>query len=130
LPSPTLPDNLIAVAWDDLKPGVGGTVYVENFAQCPYNPLATTVDACFIAQYTNYVHADGSPAGTFEVILFRTGSILMQYADVDAPDAGTGIEGPLGLSGLNYDPRWRTNWRSASLTLANGWIASPPRCRG
>ncbi len=104
LPSPTLPDNLIAVAWDDLKPGVGGTVYVENFAQCPYNPLATTVDACFIAQYTNYVHADGSPAGTFEVILFRTGSILMQYADVDAPDAGTGIEGPLGLSGLNYDP--------------------------
>jgi len=102
LPDPTLPNNLIAVAWDDLKPGVGGTVHVESFGQCPYNPVATTVDACFIAQYTNFVHADDTPAGTFEVILFHTGSILMQYAEVDAPDATTGIEAPLGLDGLDY----------------------------
>ena len=104
LPDPTLPNNLIAAAWDDLKPGVGGMVYVQSFGQCPYNPYPDTVDACFIVQYDNFVHADDSPAGTWEVILFRSGSILMQYAEVDAPAATTGIEGPLGLAGLNYDP--------------------------
>ncbi|MEJ5308968.1 MAG: carboxypeptidase regulatory-like domain-containing protein [Anaerolineae bacterium] len=101
LPNPTLPNNLIAAAWDDLVPG---TVYVQSFAQCPYNPAATTVDACFIVQYTDFTHKDGTPAGTWEVILFRTGSILMQYAEVNAPDATTGIEGPLGLDGLTYGP--------------------------
>ncbi len=104
LPDPTLPNNIIAVAWDDLKPGANGMVYVESFGQCPYNPYPATVDACFIAQYDNFVHADGSPAGTWEVILFHSGSILMQYAEVDAPDATTGIEGPLGLAGLTYGP--------------------------
>jgi uncharacterized repeat protein (TIGR01451 family) len=62
------------------------------------------VDACFIVQYDDFSHADGSPAGTWQVILFRTGSILMQFAEVDAPNATTGIEGPLGLAGLNYGP--------------------------
>ncbi len=104
LPDPTLPNNLIAAAWDDLKPGVGGMAYVESFAQCPYNPYLDTVDACFIVQYDNFVHADNNPAGTWEVILFRTGSILLQYATVDAPDATTGIEAQLGLIGLNYGP--------------------------
>jgi len=101
LPNPTLPNNLIAAAWADLVPG---TVYYQSFAQCPYNPAGTTVDACFIVQYTNFTHKDGSPAGTWEVILFRSGSILMQYADVNAPNATTGIEGPLGLDGLTYGP--------------------------
>jgi len=101
LPSPTLPNNLIAVAWDDLLPG---TVYVQNFPQCPYNPAGTAVDACFIVQYDDFTHAGGAPAGTFQAILFRSGSILMQYETVDAPDASTGIEDALGIVGLNYGP--------------------------
>ncbi|MBN2002566.1 MAG: carboxypeptidase regulatory-like domain-containing protein [Anaerolineae bacterium] len=109
LPSPTLPDNLIAVAWDHLSLGATGAVYAQSFAQCPYNPDGTSVDACFIVQYDNVVHADGTPAGTFEVILFRTGSILMQYEDVAAPQATTGLEAPLGLDGLNYAPALADN---------------------
>jgi len=101
LPDPTLPNNLIAVAWDDLKPG---TVYYQSFAQCPYNPARTTVDACFVVQYSDFKHADDTPAGTWEVILFRSGSILTQYAEVDAPNATTGIENKLGLVGLTYMP--------------------------
>ncbi|MBN1966048.1 MAG: DUF11 domain-containing protein, partial [Anaerolineae bacterium] len=101
LPNPTLPNNLIAVAWDDLAPG---TAYVQSFAQCPYNPAGTAVDACFIVQYDDFTHADSSPAGTFQAILFRSGSILMQYETVDAPDASTGIEDSLGIVGLNYGP--------------------------
>ncbi len=101
LPNPTLPNNLIAAAWADLVPG---TVYYQSFAQCPYNPAGTTVDACFIVQYTNFAHKNGSPAGTWEVILFRSGSILLQYADVNAPTATTGIENLLGLDGLTYGP--------------------------
>ncbi len=101
LPNPTLPNNLIAAAWADLVPGV---VHYQSFAQCPYNPSGTAVDACFIVQYSAFTHKDGSPAGTWEVILFRSGSILMQYAEVDAPDATTGIENQLGLVGLTYMP--------------------------
>ncbi len=101
LPDPTLPNNLIAAAWDNLVPG---TVYVQSFAQCPYNPYPNTVDACFIVQYDDFSHAGGAPAGTWEVILFRTGSILLQYEDVSAPNATTGIEDRLGLIGLNYGP--------------------------
>ena len=101
LPDPTLPNNLIAAAWDDLEPG---TVYYQSFAQCPYSPDPNTVGACFIVQYDDFTHTDGDLAGTWEVILFRSGSILMQYADVDAPDAATGIENQLGNVGLNYGP--------------------------
>ncbi len=104
LPDPTLPNNLIAAAWDDLAPGANGTVYVQSFDQCPYNPAGVTMDACFIVQYDNFVHADGAPAGTWEVILFRTGSVLMQYESIVAPDATTGLEAPYGLDGLNYAP--------------------------
>ncbi len=101
LPNPTLPNNLIAAAWYDLVPG---TVYYQSFAQCPYNPAGTAVDACFIVQYTDFTHKNGSPAGTWEVILFRSGSILLQYADVNAPAATTGIENLLGIDGLTYTP--------------------------
>jgi len=101
LPDPTLPNNLIAATWDNLVPG---TVYVQSFAQCPYNPYPNTVDACFIVQYDDFSHAGGAPAGTWEVILFRTGSILLQYEDVSAPNATTGIEDRFGLIGLNYGP--------------------------
>jgi len=101
LPDPTLPNNLIAAAWDDLVPG---DVYVQSFAQCPYNPDPNTVDACFIVQYDDFTHPGGAPAGTWEVILFRSGSILMQFAEVDAPGATTGIENQFGNIGLNYGP--------------------------
>ncbi|NBD34654.1 MAG: DUF11 domain-containing protein, partial [Chloroflexi bacterium] len=101
LPDPTLPNNLISAAWDDLKPG---SVYVESFAQCPYNPNPDTVDACFIVQYEDFTHSDDSPAGTWEVILFHSGSILMQYAEADVPGATTGIENQFGNVGLNYGP--------------------------
>jgi len=101
LPDPTLPNNLIAAAWDNLVPG---TVYVQSFAQCPYNPSPTTLEGCFIVQYDDFSHAGGAPAGTWEVILFHSGNILLQYEDVSAPNATTGIEDRLGLIGLTYGP--------------------------
>jgi len=101
LPDPTLPNNLIAAAWDNLVPG---TVYVQSFAQCPYNPSPTTLEGCFIVQYDDFSHAGGAPAGTWEVILFHSGNILLQYENVSAPHATTGIEDRLGLIGLNYGP--------------------------
>ncbi len=104
LPDPTLPNNLIAAMWDDLAPGAAGKIYYQSFGECPYNPWAGTSDACLIVQYDGYEHADGDMAGTFEVILFHTGSILMQFAEADAPDATTGIENRLGLDGLSYGP--------------------------
>jgi len=104
LPDPTLPNNLIAIAWDDLAPGANGVAYTQSFAQCPYNPSGEMMDACFIVQYDNFIHADGTPAGTFEAILFRSGNVLMQYETMVAPAATTGLEAPYGLDGLTYTP--------------------------
>lgn len=126
LPDPTLPNNLIAATWDNLVPG---TVYVQKLAQCPYN-YPNTVDACFIVQYDDFSHAGGAPAGTWEVILFRTGSILLQYEDVSAPNATTGIEDRLGLIGLNYGPTLADEL-AICFAYPGEWLAaSPRRCRG
>ncbi len=101
IPDPALPNNIIASMWSDLQPG---TVYYQFFDDCPYNQGVSS-SACFVVQYDGFEFADGSQAGTWEVILFRTGNILMQFADVgDTHGVGTGIEDELGLDGLNYVP--------------------------
>ena len=71
LPSPNAPENLVAAFWDDLvvNPAAGGQVYVAH------GP-----DRCVI-QWNNVMkHSEQSgPHFTFEVILFRNGSIVTQY---------------------------------------------------
>ncbi len=100
MPNPALPNNLIAAMWSDLKPG---TVYYETFDNCPYSTLPSALDACLVVQYDGFTWPDGSDAGTWQVILFRSGNILMQFANVNgAQDVTTGIEDALGIVGLEY----------------------------
>jgi hypothetical protein len=107
LPDPTFPNNIIAAMWDDLAPGAAGMVYYQSFATCPYNPNGDMMASCLVVQYDDYEYAGGGMAGTFQVILLRGGSILIQFADAgDVMGAGstTGIEDGLGLVGLTYTP--------------------------
>ncbi len=104
MPDPTLPNNIIASVWDDLVAGANGAIYYHSFDVCPYNPYGNTMDACLVVQYEDYELKGAGLAGTWEVILFRSGSILMQFAEANAPDATTGIENALGTDGLNYAP--------------------------
>ncbi|RLD98804.1 MAG: hypothetical protein DRI92_03340, partial [Aquificota bacterium] len=103
IPDPALPNNIIASMWSDLRPGANGEVYYQTFNDCPYNQGVAS-DACLVVQYDDYEYADGSLAGTWQVILYRTGNILMQFEDVTAVGVATGIEDQLGIVGLNYVP--------------------------
>ncbi|MGD1842071.1 MAG: choice-of-anchor D domain-containing protein [Thermonemataceae bacterium] len=97
IPSNVNPDLFIAPLWDDLEPDNGGGVFYQATADY------------FIVQY-EAVPGFGFPPlfpvpdpVTFQVILFPDGSIKMQYENVNSTIAtsGTvGLEGPLGLSGL------------------------------
>jgi hypothetical protein len=103
LPSTNSPHNLIAALWDDLDPGnTGDLAYYQAFASCPYGS-----GACAVVQYRGYHHypGGGTIAGTFEVILFDGGSILIQFQDAGAEEGSgstTGIENATGTDGLNY----------------------------
>ena len=100
MPSPALPNNIIAVMWDDLMPGPEGEIYIRAFGRCPYGN-----GACLVVQYDNLIHADGKSAGVWQAILFRTGSILLQYAsagELAGASSTTGIENFFGADGLLY----------------------------
>jgi hypothetical protein len=92
LPNPIVPNNLIALFWDDLNPSSGGSVY--------YGQSGTN----WVCQFED-VREYGS-AGTIkaQVVLSESGEILLQYADlgnaIDLNGESIGIENQDGSTGL------------------------------
>src|SRR5690606_16232782 len=97
IPDEANPNLFIAAMWSDLEPQDGDGVFVQGN------------EDYFIVQYEN-VPGWGFPPFleipapvSFQVILFPDGSIKIQYKNVDSTLRTTstvGLEGPLGLSGL------------------------------
>jgi hypothetical protein len=102
-PNSGTPNDIIALLWDDLDPGdTSDPLYYETFADCPYG-----AGACLVVQYDNYHHypGGGTLAGTFEAILFESGSVLLQFQDAGGETGAsstTGIENVAGDDGLTY----------------------------
>jgi hypothetical protein len=95
LPNEAVPNNLIALFWDDLDP-VEGAGQVLSLVDAENNR--------FIIQY-NLVEAypGGGPAMSFQVILYESGQITLQYLDIDEADnitATVGIENSTGMLGI------------------------------
>src|SRR5690606_2316294 len=97
IPDEANPNLLIAAMWSDLEPQDGDGVYVQGN------------EDYFIVQFENVPGWGFEPIipvpapVSFQVILFPDGSIKMQYQNVDSTLRTTstvGLEGPLGLSGL------------------------------
>lgn len=115
IPNPAEPNFLIAALWDDLQPQNGEGVFYES-----------TEDA-FIVQY-EAVPGFGFPPFlpipapvSFQVILFKDGSIKMQYENVDssiATSSTVGLEGPDGTSGLQvvFNAEYLTNELAITFT--------------
>jgi len=81
LPSGGEPQAVIAPFWDDLNPGVGGTVHVQAFADR------------FVVQWTGVPHFSNSGSYTFQVILHADNSIEFQYGAMgEVTSATVGIE--------------------------------------
>jgi uncharacterized repeat protein (TIGR01451 family) len=121
LPNVLTPNNIIALMWDDL---VGGMAYAYTFDMCPY-----ASGQCMVVQYEGFTHIGGADAGTWQVILFRTGNILVQFEDA-GDNAGasstTGIENQYGTDGINYAAN--TSVLEDSLTVCFAYPGNSEDC--
>lgn len=91
IPDAAEPNGILAAYWDDLNVNADGVVYYKSE---PENDR-------FIVQYDRVFRLATGTRVTFQVILYRDGSILFQYADVPESDQCTvGIENPAGDDGL------------------------------
>ena len=107
LPNSSLPNNTIALHWDDLDPGdTGDLVYYQSFASCPVGS-----GQCLVVLYDDFCHYPGgatcASAGTFEAILYDDGAVRVQFLDAGAElgsGSTTGIEGGNAVAdhGLTY----------------------------
>lgn len=96
-------ESLIAVFWDDLKPGQGAPVFYKVEGQAPQRRL--------IVQWNKVRHYSASnETGTFQLILHEQGGlIVMQYLDVTigSSDVRGGRSATVGIqesvtSGVQY----------------------------
>jgi len=90
------PDNFIAAIWDDLHPGMGGTVTY----------LADAANQRFIVEFSQVPPYGGGETFTFQFILDASGVITVNYLDINENDvawAGAGIENSTGTIGLQYN---------------------------
>ncbi|MEM6327563.1 MAG: M36 family metallopeptidase, partial [Bacteroidota bacterium] len=95
IPSTGVPDNFVAVFWDDLNPLDGGAIYAQDLG-----------DGRFVIQWDGIPHYNSGGTATISVqaILSRSGEIVLQYEEINLDGAGTshtvGIENASGTDGL------------------------------
>ncbi|UCE42956.1 MAG: VCBS repeat-containing protein [Candidatus Aminicenantes bacterium] len=105
IPEPaTVPDSMVAVAWDNWDLTPYGGIYYDVVGTAPNRILAV--------EWRGVPHAGSvlPDAFTFEVVLYETSNdIRLQYADVEqgsyydgAKRATIGVEHPTGLQGELY----------------------------
>jgi PKD repeat protein len=108
LPSPSIPNNAIYAMWDDLAPtgGSNGNVYVK------------AVDAdTFVIEWYAVAQFGTTISQTFEIVLRRDNSILLQYHTVsDTSSATVGVENLAGTAAQQF----RCN--GAGLPLTNSLV--------
>jgi hypothetical protein len=94
LPSTAIPNNMIAVLWDDYNvTGAGQTDYIMLG-----DPNTGT--ARFIAQWTTVPQYSGTDANTFQAILYQeTGCIELRYGAYATTDFHAGVENSTGTVG-------------------------------
>jgi hypothetical protein len=95
IPTAAVPNNLIAMLWDDLSPQNRGTVYYYH----------DTVNDRFVVSFSNVPFFSRGGDLYFEAILYPNGRILFEYATIDGGTRGLseltiGIENSTGTDGL------------------------------
>ena len=127
------PSPMIAAFWDDLMTGSGGYVYyyeADDYIVVQWDNMRTCGDLTGGWYASN---CSGGPRQTFEIILYSTNEIKIQYQDFNNssdgnyPNGGTpshgcystvGIESHLGESGLEYT--FNNSYAEAAAELGDG----------
>lgn len=103
LPTTALPNNIIAPFWDDLNPGVGGTIYSLLEGTAPDRRLTIA--------WVGVPHYGLGGAITFEATLYEgSNEIIFQYQDMSfeypgydyGGSATIGLENPDGTDAMLY----------------------------
>jgi hypothetical protein len=100
MPDSALPNNMIAMWWDDLDPRKGGQIYY-------YSDIANERFIISFNGIPNYYSTTGTGSLTFQAILHTNGRIILQYGTMDPGvdsdslhGATIGIENSVGDDGL------------------------------
>ncbi|HEY3404802.1 MAG TPA: PKD-like domain-containing protein [Ohtaekwangia sp.] len=120
LPNAVDPDNIIAFAWDDLNPALGGTIDYFTTGSAPYRK--------FIVNFTNIRRVTSLTTVTIQVQLHESTNIIELHStnvDFSANFATQGIEGPDTGTTVAYVVPGRN---LASFTAVNDFKAFVPTC--
>ncbi|HEY3296999.1 MAG TPA: T9SS type A sorting domain-containing protein [bacterium] len=96
IPNPLEPNTAVYAFWDDLITNISGTIYY----------YADAANQRFIVSWVDVPHYGMGGPNTFQVILYDSGTVVLQYADLfDATSCTIGIENQTGTSALQlcYD---------------------------
>ena len=117
VPNALAPQNFIAFAWNDLNPGVGGTMSYKQAGTAPNRILIINFDAV--------PHFSGTPNITSQIILYETSNII-EIHSTDISSNGTnhtmGIENATGTAGFSVPGRNSADWG----TITNDYVAFIP----
>jgi len=101
IPNTNTPNDIIALFWDDLDPGDGGTV--------SYFDATVNGQNCMVVEFNQVIHCCSAPNETVsgQIIMCEDGSVTINCIDCQADNgtdtATSGIENIDGTSG-SFDP--------------------------
>ncbi|MBL4733737.1 MAG: gliding motility-associated C-terminal domain-containing protein [Flavobacteriales bacterium] len=120
IPDNQQPNNLIAFAWNDLDPSVGGTV--------EYFTAGTTPNQILVMTFTNVPHRNG-PLITSQVLLYE-GSDVIEIHTTDMPQDGSlhtmGIENASGSGAFAVLGRNASIWSASNECMRFTPLTPPP----
>jgi hypothetical protein len=127
IPSIGVPNNMVAMWWDDLDPRHGGAVYY-------YHDAANERFIVSFDSIPNYYSTTGTGALTFQAMLYSNGLIVLQYKEMDPGSdysglagATIGIENSAGDDGLEVC--FNAEYVHAELAIqlkAASWLSVDP----
>jgi len=127
IPYDQVPNNMLAVWWDDLDPRTVGDIYY-------YHDAANERFIVSFVEFRNYGSGGGTGALSFQAILHPDGKIILQYGVMDPGSdaaglagATIGIENAVGLDGLTvvYDAPYMHHYLAVQL-MAASWLSVTP----
>jgi len=120
IPNPSLPNNQIAIYWDDLSPQNGHVYYLND-----------TGNNRFIVSYVNVPHWNTGGSLNFQAILFPTGQIICQYGSLEPGNDNLynntiGIENANGTDGLQvvFNSVYIHSDMAIKFSSPGGWLSS------
>jgi hypothetical protein len=107
LPNAALPDNLIAFAWNDLNPALGGNI--------GYTTIGSAPDRTFILDFSNVQHAGGGSPVSVQVKLYETSNLIEIHSTQNTTN-GTAMT--MGLENATGTEANTPSGRNASTTFS------------